>query len=277
MPQLDPQDQPAPADPAANATPPVAEPSDQQVPAPNGADSGNGDQPTPAENPGDQGTPTPSDDGGQQPQPESRQERRDRESAMRKLNQERGQAADPNQFPGGNSTSPQFPTYREGDVVSPERLQQDVVQTASAIANLQVKQQLELRDATHQFERDQESLPTKFAELNPDPNNDLYTPELDEAIAQEYRERAFKVVGYRPDGSPIHQLDTSVRLSTIAERQVNAARAYAKRTNANMNNAVDANADDAAPRPTGDKPSEVPFENLSRDEMRKRLGYHNQR
>lgn len=173
---------------------------------------------------------------------------------------------------------PQFPQYQPGQEVSPEQLQQDVVQAASAIANLQVTQQLQQRDAVHNFERDTDVIPTKFKELNPDPDNAAYVPELDEAIAAEYQERALRVVGYDPrTGQPIRQLDPSVRLADIAERHVKAARAYAAKSNAGVQDAVAAAADGAAPRPTGQKPTEVPFENLTTEQMRQRLGYHGKR
>jgi hypothetical protein len=76
------------------------------------------------------------------------------------------------------------------------------------------------------------------------------------------------------NGQPIRQLDTSVRLSDIAERQVRAARAYAAKSNASMQTAVAATADNAAPRPTGATPSEKKFADLTLAEMKARVGYH---
>jgi hypothetical protein len=168
--------------------------------------------------------------------------------------------------------SPQFPQYQPGQEVSPEQLQQDVVQTASAIADLQVESRFQQYDAKRNFESDVQNVPQTYSELNPD--NDAYTPELDEAIAQEYQERAFRVVGVDRSGNPIRQLDPSVRLADIAKRHVTSARALAAKLNASNQAATNAAADGTAPRPTGAKPAERPFESLSRDEQRAKLGYH---
>lgn len=210
----------------------------------------------------------------QQPEQEkpkpSRAERR-----IHQLNEKIRQQAQSNQL-GPQQPPPQFPRYEEGQQVSPEDLQRDVVQTADAIAAIRVNQQLAQRDAVNYFERDSERLPTIYSELNPD--NDTYTPELDEAIAQEYQERAFKVIGYNPQtGEPITQLDPSVRLADIAERQVKAARAYAAKTAATMRTAVSQTADETAPKLTAEPPDERRFEDLSIEEMESRLGYGPQR
>lgn len=207
----------------------------------------------------------------------SRTERRnqERESRIRELNQRVKQYEQHNQ-PLQPQSSPQFPNYQPGEEVSPERLQQDVVQTADAIANLRVQQQLGQFQAQNDFTRDVETLPTKYEELQPESTN--YTPELDEAIAQEYQERAFKVVGYHPQtGQPITQLDPSVRLADIAERHVKSARAYAAKASANMRQAVNQSADTNAPRPGGDKPVAKEFKDLSITEMEAALGFGPQR
>jgi hypothetical protein len=168
--------------------------------------------------------------------------------------------------------SPQFPQYQPGQEVSTEQLQRDVVQTASAIADLQVESRFQQYDAKRNFQEDVQSIPATYPELNPD--NDAYTPELDEAIAQDYQERAFKVVGYDAQGNPVRQLDPTVRLADIAKRHVSSAQALARKLSSSTQAAVDANADGAAPRPTGSTPTEKPFESLSLAEMRKKVGYH---
>jgi hypothetical protein len=270
---MDPNDQNPAADPAATPQAPANDP--QPAPSPTSDEGSPAPEPAPAEEtPQVPSAPTPSDEG----QPQSRQERRDQERQQRdsrvgKLSQDVKQASGHDQSQGSNSQLPQLPQYQPGQEVSPEQLQADLAQTAGAIADIKVNQQLDYRDAVHNFERDQESI-TKFPELNPDPDNQLYTPEIDQAIAEEYQDRAFKVVGTRQDGKPIYQLDKSIRLADIAKRHVNGARALANKMNANTNAAVDKTADEGAPRPTGAKPSETPFANLSKDEMRKRLGVH---
>jgi len=267
----DPQDQnpaPNPAEPATPAEP--AQPAEQPTPTEPAT-------PASAEPAGDEGEqPTPDEGGGAQPAPQqTRQERRDQERASRGiggLEAQVKQGQRPNQFPAGGQQSPQFPQYQPGQEVPADQLQRDVVQTASAIAEVQVSRQLAHRDAVNNFERDQETIPVKYDELNPDKPD--FTPELDEAIAQEYQERAFKVVGYDNQGKPITQLDPSVRLSAIAERHVKAARAYAAKTAGNQRTATEAAADTTAPKPGGGKPADRKFEDLSLDEMRKKVGYH---
>jgi len=273
--------EPANQQPAAPATPAEpAQPAAQPAPAPAPAEPA---APAPAEpaapapaEPGAQ--PTPGEGGdGQQPPQQTRQERRDQERAnrqpspMQQLNQQPQQPQAPNQ-PFGAQGSPQFPNYQPGQEVTPDQLQRDVVQTASAIANLQVQQQLQQHDAKRNLDSDIAAVPQQFEELNPD--NDAYTPELDEAITQEYQERAFRIVGYdQTSGQPIRQLDPSVRLADIAKRHVTSARALAQRMSANSQAGQQAAADQGAPRPSGTTPQEVPFEQLSREEQRKRLGY----
>lgn len=269
---MDPKD---PQDPATNPagaptdTPPAPTPADEPKDQPAPPDQGGEptDQPDqPADQP-DAGELTPTD--GKKPAGAMpRGERR-----IRQLSSKVKQAHQQPYQPGGQQPpSPQFPSYQPGEEVPAERLQQDVVQTASAIAELQVNRQLAQRDAVSNFERDSEVLPGKFDELNPD--NDAYTPELDEAIAQEFQERAFVVVGYTQDGQPITQLDPRVRLGAIAERHVKAARGYAAKVSAGVQTRHDAAADTTAPKPGGDRPADRKFEDLSLDEMRAKVGYH---
>ncbi len=260
---------PAPADPAAPAQP-ADNNQDPQPPAnPDG---------TPPAGDDDGGQPPAGDDDGQDPQgqqPGSRQERRNQERAqrMQELNQRVRQSGQPSYQPGqGQNQSPQFPNYADGQVVSPQQLQQDVVQTADAIASIRVNQQMAQQRAVDHFERDQEIVPSKYPELNPE--NAAFTPELDEAIAQEYQERAFEVVGYDNQGKPITRLNPSVRLADIAARHVKAARAYAAKTSADTQNRENANADATAPRPNGGRPAAKKFEDLTLDEMRAKVGYH---
>lgn len=266
-PNNNPAQNPAPADPQAPAQPADDNQDPQPASDPNGtppAGDDDGQQP-PADDP----------DGGGQPAPQSRQERRDQERAQRQqqLAQQVRQSGQPSYQPGfGPNQSPQFPNYQDGQVVSPQQLQQDVVQTADAIASIRVNQQMAQARAVDHFDRDQEILPTKYPELNPE--NASFTPELDEAIAQEFQERAFTVVGYDNQGKPITQLNPSVRLADIAERHIRSARALAAKTSADANNRENANADTTAPKPNGGRPAAKRFEDLTLDEMRAKVGYH---
>lgn len=264
MPELDNQ-QPAENTPAAPAestqdATPASEATNQPVDAPEGQS-----QPvstSPEEAPVDA------------PRRPSRAERR-----IQQLNSQVKQVGQVSQPAPAAPQSPQFDirTYADQDGNIDENAvnqnySQNVVQTADAIASLRVNQQLAQRDAVHYFEQDSAAIPTKYEELNPD--HDSFTPELDEAIAQEFQDRAFRVVGYDRQGQPITQLDPSVRLADITERHVKAARAYAQRVSSQQNRRVADAADTAAVPPTGDKPSEVPFESLTRNQMKERLGYH---
>lgn len=264
----DPAQTPAQNEPVAPASDPAATPSaqpqDPAVPA---------NEPAPA--PADPAA-TPAPDGTQTPAPaepapaappQSRAERR-----IKQLNDKVREAHQPNQPIAGQPQSPQFPNYQDGQVVSPEQLERDVVQTADAIATIRVNQQLAQHDAKNNFDRDRETVPAKYAELTPDTPG--YVPELDEAIAQEFQERAFTQVGVDAQGKPIMQLNPSVRLSDIAERHVRGARAAAAKASAATNTAVDAVADSMAPRPTGERPADTPFENLTIEQMRAKIGYH---
>lgn len=262
-----------PQDPALNPqgdpadTPPAPTPADDdnQPAAPDQPDNGGqGDEPPAPDDQPDAGAKTP--DAAKPGM--SRGERR-----IRQLSEKVKQAHQvPYQQPGGAQPSPQMPQYDDGQVVSAQQLQQDVVQTASAIAQLQVQQQLQQRDAVSNFDRDSETIPTKYEELNPE--NPNFTPELDEAIAQEFQERAFRPI-YNQQGQVIgQQLDPSVRLADIAARHVKAARGYAAKVSADQRTRTDAAADTTAPRPGGERPAERKFEDLSLDEMRAKVGYH---
>lgn len=268
-PNNEPAQNPAPAEPAAPAQP-ADDPQGQQPPA----------QPDGTPPAGDDGGEPPADgDDGQQPQgqpqPSSRQERRDQERAqrMQALNQQVRQSGQPSYQPvPGQNQSPQFPNYQDGQVVSPQQLQQDVVQTADAIASIRVNQQMAQARAVDHFDRDQETIPTKYPELNPE--HASFTPELDEAIAQEFQERAFTVVGYDNQGKPITQLNPQVRLADIADRHIKAARAYAQKTSADTQQRQNAVADETAPKPNGGRPAAKAFKDLTLDEMRAKVGYH---
>jgi len=198
------------------------------------------------------------------------------ERRIHQLNDKLKQTQQPYQQPAYGQ-SPQMPQYQAGEEVTPERLQADVVQTAQAIANATVNQQLSQFQAQSTVQQDISSLPSTFDELNPS-KADTYVPELEAAIAQEFEERAFRVVGYNPQtGEPIKQLDPSVRLADIAKRHVDTARAIAKRTSTDMRNAVARTADETAVRPNGaSSREEKPFGDLSIAEMEKRLGFAQQ-
>ena len=154
----------------------------------------------------------------------------------------------------------QFPQYEPGEEIQPERLQQDVVQTANAIAQLQTQNQIQQFEARSNLDKDVEILPTKYPEL--DENAPNYNPVLEEKISEAYKARAFK------NG----QLDPTVRLADVAKDFIDVARSAAKQSSAEMKNAVAKQADESAIRPTGSNKEERPFSDLSIAEMEAKLG-----
>lgn len=158
-----------------------------------------------------------------------------------------------NQLPQFNR--PPQNLFEDGREYTAQELEQRVVQAANSIAGIQTKAQLDQYKAEVNLDRDTEVLPTKYPELNDE--GDDFIPELVEAIEEDFKARAFRN-GY---------LDPSVRLADVAERHVKAARAAAKKANAQMKNSVASTADTAALRPGGDSKQEKSLENMSYDEI----------
>lgn len=156
----------------------------------------------------------------------------------------------------------QFPQYAPGEEIQPERLQQDVVQTANAIASLQTQNQIQQFEARANLDRDIEVLPAKFPEL--DENSPNYNPVLEEKIEAAYKARAFK------NG----QLDPSVRLADVAKDFIDVARSAATQSSAEMKNAVAKQADESAVRPTTATRAEKAPSDMSIEELEAKLGFH---
>lgn len=154
----------------------------------------------------------------------------------------------------------QMPQYAPGEEIAPERLQQDVVQTANAIASLQTQNQIQQFEARTNLDRDVEVLPTKYPEL--DENSSTYNPVLEEKIEAAFKARAFK------NG----QLDPTVRLADVAQDFIDVARSAATKSSADIKNAVAKQADESAVRPTGSNKTERSFSDLSIEEMESKLG-----
>lgn len=154
----------------------------------------------------------------------------------------------------------QLPQYEPGEEIQPERLQQDVVQTASAIANLQTQAQIQQFEARSNLDRDVEVITTKYPELNED--SPEYNPVLEEKIEAAFKARAFK------NG----QLDPTVRLADVAKDFIDVYQSAATKSSADIKNAVAKQADESAVRPTGSNKAERDFKDLSIKEMEERLG-----
>jgi uncharacterized protein YkwD len=202
----------------------------------------------------------------------NRQERRNaqREDRIHELTAKVKQLEQQSQLPQGMA-SPQFPQYQEGETVTPERLQRDLVQTAQSIAELTVTQRINQERAVSNLDRDTEVLPTKYPELNHDAPE--YSPELEKAITEEFQEKAFRIVGYARNGQPITALDPGVRLAAIAKRYTDVARAAATRSSANTSNAVSQTKDQSSIRPQGTTKGGKEFKDLSIKEMEAKLGF----
>lgn len=173
--------------------------------------------------------------------------------------------------PSNGFNQPQVPVLQPGQEIQPEEYQQHVVQAAQAISSLQVNSAIAQERAVNNVERDTELLPTKYPELNE--SSPEYSPELEKAIAEEFQERAFRVVGYDQQGRPVTQLDPSVRLSDIAKRNVEVVRTIVNKSSANMRNAVAQSADTTGLKPQGAARGDKPFADLSIKEMESKLGF----
>jgi hypothetical protein len=158
-----------------------------------------------------------------------------------------------------------------GQELTPEDYQQHVAQAARPVAEQIVQHAMTQERAKNNFSTDSSVLPAQFPELNEESPD--YVPELEEAISQEFEEKAFRVVGVNQvTGEPIKELNPSVRLADIAKRYVNVARAAATKSSAEMKNAVAKTADDSAIPPSGEIKENKAFDDLSLEEMEAKLG-----
>lgn len=162
-------------------------------------------------------------------------------------------------------------TVNPGEEISMEQYQQHVAQAAQSSASQIVSKALAQQEAKSNFQVDSVTLPEQFPELKE--GDDLYTAELEEAISQEFQDKAFRVVGYNQvTNQPVLELDPSVRLADIAKRHVNSARALAEKYSARTKNSVATTADETALRPSGGASTDKDFASLSIEEMEAKLG-----
>ena len=182
------------------------------------------------------------------------------ERRIRDLVQENKRLKEQSNQPIFADPSLQLPQYEPGEEILPERLQQDVVQTANAIASLQTQNQIQQFEARTNLDRDVEVLSTKYPEL--DETSSSYNPVIEEKIEAAFKARAFK------NG----QLDPSVRLADVAKDFIDVARSAATKSSADIKNAVAKQADESAIRPTGAQTSDKSFSDLSIEEMESKLG-----
>jgi hypothetical protein len=180
----------------------------------------------------------------------SRAERRIRDLTARLREAEQ----QPNQsmFNQGQAPKPMFESGRE---YTAEELEQRMVQRANDIASIQTQAQLNQYKAEVNLDRDIEVIPTKYSEL--DDTSEDFIPELVETIESEYKAKAYH------NGT----LDSSVRLSDIAERHVRAARAAAKKATARTQKAVAESQDTAAVKPGAETKQEKSIDQMSSTEI----------
>ena len=156
---------------------------------------------------------------------------------------------------------PQAPQVEPGGELTVEQYQQHVAQQADAIASLRVQQQLQQYEATKNFESDIELLPQKYPEL--DETSPEYNPVLVEKVSEAFKARAFNG----------NQVDPSVRLADVAKDYVDVARAAAKKSSADMKNAVAASADTSAIKPTATPSENKSASDMSIEELEQKYGF----
>lgn len=162
---------------------------------------------------------------------------------------------------------PQLQPNEAGEV-TPQQLDEFVAQRARQEAGQQVGFAIAQERAKANFEHDVATLAQTYPEIES-------IPGMEERIAQEYQEKAFKVVGVDPaTGHTQYALDPSVRLADVAKNYVDVARAAAKQSSAATNEAVAQSADTAAIPPSGSAPANKPISEMTVAELEARVGYH---
>lgn len=180
----------------------------------------------------------------------SRAERRIRDLTARLKEAEQ----QPNQQVFGQRQAPQ-PMFESGREYTAEELEQRMVQRANDISAIQTQAQLNQYKAEVNLDRDIEVIPTKFSEL--DDTSDDFIPELVENIEEEFKAKAYR------NG----QLDPSVRLADIAERQVKAARAAAAKSAQKTKASLAESQDTAAVKPGAGTKQEKSISEMSSAEI----------
>lgn len=157
-----------------------------------------------------------------------------------------------------------------------EDYQQHVAQAAQGVALPEIERlrtEFETKEATRNFDYDLE-LVSKEPELDDTGGN--FIPELEQAITDEYQEKAFKVAGVDPvSGQVRYKVDPSVRLADITKKHLNVARAAARKSSAATQAAVAESADTNAIKPSGEVRQDKPISEMSIEELEAKVGYHN--
>lgn len=172
---------------------------------------------------------------------------------------------DPNLTPDESGKTPQFPTYNEGEEVTPDRLQRDVVQSAKTIAEALVKRELTSYDARQQaiaraerFQAELTAVETKYEGLNPD--SAQHDPVLTQKVFELYSEASDG--GKRP-----------VALGKFIDNLMDLADASATKRSADVKTTLDKQAANAAITPNTAPKRQKAFNQLTDEEMESRLGF----
>jgi hypothetical protein len=174
-------------------------------------------------------------------------------------------AVDPNLTRDENGQPPQFPTYAEGEEVTPDRLQRDVVQTSKTIAEALVKRELTEYHARQEniaraekFQSDLTSVETKYEALNPD------SAQHDAVLTK----KVFELYSEASDGGK-----RPVALGKFVDNLMDLADASATKRSAEVKTTLDKQAANAAITPTTAPKRQKSFSQLSDEEMESRLGW----
>lgn len=188
------------------------------------------------------------------------------EQRIRELNKKVKELEQSNQPFQGFQQPPQLETSDTGEVTR-EQLDQYVAQAASQVSSQTVQQAIAQERAKNNFDHDVSTLPERYPEIEA-------VPGLEEKIAQEFQEKAFKVVGVDPvTGQAQYALDPSVRLADIAKNYVDVARAAAKQSSAATNEAVQASEDTNAIKPGSEVSTGKSLDDMSPEEIEKKYGF----
>lgn len=154
-----------------------------------------------------------------------------------------------------------YPQYQPGQEVSLDQYQQDVVNTASAIAQLEaqkLRQEITAKERVENFDRDVMLIEQRYPQLNVD--SPEYDAKLSEKVANMYEKLSAK--------------SADLRLRDIVEDVMDVATRQTASSTAKVTKQVAQQAAETAVRPgANDKPPVKSFEEKSLADMEKELGF----
>lgn len=184
----------------------------------------------------------------------TRAERRIRQLSEQ-LKQERESHQQPPQY-----QQPQYPQVDPGAELTPEQYQQHVVQAADTIAAARVREQMEQYQAQSNLDKDIETLPTLYPEL--DEESDSFDPVVYDRVVERFKREAFN------NG----RLNPNARLADVAKDYIEVARAAAERSNASIKQNIEKTVDESAVKPNATARPEKSPSDMSIEEMEEKFG-----